>query len=158
MSLTVECLSATQDDACMKAAQGSGAKLYFLCGEISFYSFSIFLEPFFSSENTTSLRFQEARTIEVCGWGSGIHEEMLKDSVRTRTYMNAIMRNGFLFKDKIVLDVGCGTGILSLFAAKVGAGCHSPLSFSYFDCMCLQKKHQALCQACWHLSKGVVTR
>ena len=51
----------------------------------------------------------------------GIHEEMLKDSVRTRTYMNAIMRNGFLFKDKIVLDVGCGTGILSLFAAKVGS-------------------------------------
>ncbi len=44
---------------------------------------------------------------------------MLKDSVRTRTYMNAIMRNEFLFKDKIVLDVGCGTGILSLFAAKV---------------------------------------
>ena len=45
---------------------------------------------------------------------------MLKDSVRTRTYMNAIMRNTFLFKGKIVLDVGCGTGILSLFAAKVG--------------------------------------
>lgn len=48
---------------------------------------------------------------------------MLKDSVRTRTYMNAIMRNGFLFKDKLVLDVGCGTGILSLFAAKVGPCC-----------------------------------
>lgn len=54
---------------------------------------------------------------------AGIHEEMLKDSVRTRTYMNAIMRNGFLFKDKLVLDVGCGTGILSLFAAKVGLSC-----------------------------------
>ena len=43
---------------------------------------------------------------------------MLKDTVRTRSYQQAIMRNAFLFKDKIVLDVGCGTGILSLFAAK----------------------------------------
>ena len=49
---------------------------------------------------------------------AGIHEEMLKDTVRTRTYQNAILRNSFLFKGKIVLDVGCGTGILSLFAAK----------------------------------------
>ncbi|CAG9460087.1 unnamed protein product [Pedinophyceae sp. YPF-701] len=51
----------------------------------------------------------------------GIHEEMLKDSVRTRSYMTAILRNTPLFKDKVVLDVGCGTGILSLFAAKAGA-------------------------------------
>ncbi len=50
---------------------------------------------------------------------TGIHEEMLKDGVRTRTYMNAIMNNAFMFKDKIVLDIGCGTGILSLFSAKV---------------------------------------
>ena len=46
---------------------------------------------------------------------------MLKDSVRTRTYQAAIENNPFLFKDKIVLDVGCGTGILSLFAARAGA-------------------------------------
>ena len=53
------------------------------------------------------------------GLPAGIHEEMLKDTVRTRSYQAAIMQNEFLFKDKIVLDVGCGTGILSLFAAKV---------------------------------------
>ena len=51
----------------------------------------------------------------------GIHEEMLKDSVRTKTYMNAIKQNGHLFKDKIVMDVGGGTGILSMFAAQAGA-------------------------------------
>ncbi|KAG6081946.1 type I protein arginine N-methyltransferase Rmt1 [Claviceps sp. LM78 group G4] len=51
----------------------------------------------------------------------GIHEEMLKDEVRTRSYMNAIMQNKHLFKDKVVLDVGCGTSILSMFAAKAGA-------------------------------------
>ena len=44
----------------------------------------------------------------------GIHEEMLKDEVRTKSYMNAIERNRHLFKDKIVLDVGCGTGYVIL--------------------------------------------
>ena len=31
------------------------------------------------------------------------------------------MTHPTLFRDAIVLDVGCGTGILSLFAAKSGA-------------------------------------
>jgi protein arginine N-methyltransferase 1 len=51
----------------------------------------------------------------------GIHEEMLKDEVRTMTYRNAMYHNKHLFKGKVVLDVGCGTGILSMFAAKAGA-------------------------------------
>ncbi|XP_040190694.1 protein arginine N-methyltransferase 3 [Rana temporaria] len=50
-----------------------------------------------------------------------IHEEMLKDAVRTESYRNFIYQNGDIFKDKVVLDVGCGTGILSMFAAKAGA-------------------------------------
>lgn len=45
-----------------------------------------------------------------------IHEEMLKDSIRTKAYMKAIVDNPELFKDKVVLDVGSGTGILSIFA------------------------------------------
>ncbi|RZF43117.1 hypothetical protein LSTR_LSTR001295 [Laodelphax striatellus] len=51
----------------------------------------------------------------------GIHEEMLKDEVRTLTYRNSMYHNKHLFKGKIVLDIGCGTGILSMFAAKAGA-------------------------------------
>ena len=51
----------------------------------------------------------------------GIHEEMLKDEVRTVTYKNSMLHNKHLFKGKIVLDIGCGTGILSMFAAKAGA-------------------------------------
>ena len=50
-----------------------------------------------------------------------IHEEMLKDNVRTKTYQRAIEDNHEDFKDKIVLDIGCGTGILSIFAARAGA-------------------------------------
>jgi protein arginine N-methyltransferase 1 len=51
----------------------------------------------------------------------GIHEEMLKDEVRTLSYKNSICHNKHLFKDKVVLDVGCGTGILCMFAAQAGA-------------------------------------
>ncbi|KAH0794572.1 protein arginine N-methyltransferase 1 [Histomonas meleagridis] len=51
----------------------------------------------------------------------GIHREMLSDKVRTISYQKAILDNPAMFKDKVILDVGCGTGILSLFAAKCGA-------------------------------------
>ncbi|XP_008335208.1 protein arginine N-methyltransferase 3 [Cynoglossus semilaevis] len=51
----------------------------------------------------------------------GIHEEMLKDKVRTESYRDFMYRNPEVFKDKVVLDVGCGTGILSMFAARAGA-------------------------------------
>jgi len=50
-----------------------------------------------------------------------IHEDMIKDSVRTGSYKAAIETNKEAFKDKIVLDIGCGTGILSIFCARAGA-------------------------------------
>ncbi|XP_028782201.1 probable protein arginine N-methyltransferase 3 [Neltuma alba] len=51
----------------------------------------------------------------------GIHREMLSDKVRMDAYGKAILKNPSLLKGAVVMDVGCGTGILSLFAAQAGA-------------------------------------
>jgi len=51
----------------------------------------------------------------------GVQENHLKDAVRMRAYKEAIIQNREAFKDKVVLDVCCGSGILSLFAAAAGA-------------------------------------
>ncbi|KFM61224.1 Protein arginine N-methyltransferase 6, partial [Stegodyphus mimosarum] len=50
-----------------------------------------------------------------------IHRVMIGDYTRTQTYRKAILTNYKLFHQKVVLDVGAGTGILSLFCAQAGA-------------------------------------
>jgi 2-polyprenyl-3-methyl-5-hydroxy-6-metoxy-1,4-benzoquinol methylase len=50
----------------------------------------------------------------------GIHEEMIGDHVRTGTYRKFLECSGACVGKK-VLDVGCGTGVLSMFAARGGA-------------------------------------
>ncbi|KAJ1839214.1 hypothetical protein LPJ73_006838, partial [Coemansia sp. RSA 2703] len=50
------------------------------------------------------------------------HQNMLQDHVRTSAYHSAITFNGpSLFRDRLVMDVGAGSGILSFFAAQAGA-------------------------------------
>jgi len=50
-----------------------------------------------------------------------VHALMLKDEVRTKAYQDAIIKNPTLFQDQVVIDVGAGTGILSIFCAQAGA-------------------------------------
>lgn len=45
----------------------------------------------------------------------------MQDKVRTESYRDFMYFNPDVFKDKVVLDVGCGTGILSMFAVHAGA-------------------------------------
>mmetsp|Transcript_20114 Transcript_20114/g.28052 ORF Transcript_20114/g.28052 Transcript_20114/m.28052 type:complete len:531 (-) Transcript_20114:104-1696(-) len=54
--------------------------------------------------------------------GLKIHHEMLSDKSRTCAYRDAIAALSRLhIKGRIVLDIGCGSGVLSIFAAKAGA-------------------------------------
>ena len=46
---------------------------------------------------------------------------MLQDHIRTGTYFAALTENAADFQGKAVMDVGCGSGILSFFAAQAGA-------------------------------------
>lgn len=48
-------------------------------------------------------------------------QNMLQDYVRTSTYQRAVLANSDDFRDKVVLDVGAGSGILSFFSVQAGA-------------------------------------
>ncbi|KAL5196580.1 hypothetical protein ABZP36_000092 [Zizania latifolia] len=55
-------------------------------------------------------------------YGQLLHQQnMLQDFVRTGTYYAAVMENRSDFEGRVVVDVGAGSGILSLFAAQAGA-------------------------------------
>lgn len=48
-------------------------------------------------------------------------QNMMQDFIRTSTYQRAMLQNHTDFQDKVVIDVGAGSGILSFFAVQAGA-------------------------------------
>lgn len=48
-----------------------------------------------------------------------LHLEMLSDKPRTETYRQVILNNSAALKGKVVMDLGCGTGVISLFCARL---------------------------------------
>ena len=73
-----------------------------------------------------------------------VHKLMLSDKPRMEAYRSFIESNAHLFKDKVVMDVGAGTGILSLFAARAGAKHVSYLITYQYNNLCRQI-YQQLC-------------
>lgn len=57
-----------------------------------------------------------------CSYAQLYHQkQMLADHNRMAAYHAAIMGNADAFKDKVVMDVGTGSGILAVWAAQAGA-------------------------------------
>lgn len=50
-----------------------------------------------------------------------VHRLMLEDDERMKSYKAAIMANKKHIEGKTVMDVGAGTGVLSIFCAIAGA-------------------------------------
>uniref|UniRef100_A0A6U5M0R9 type I protein arginine methyltransferase n=1 Tax=Corethron hystrix TaxID=216773 RepID=A0A6U5M0R9_9STRA len=57
-----------------------------------------------------------------CSYAQLYHQkQMLTDHKRMEAYYDAIMGNADVFRDKVVMDVGTGSGILAVWAAHAGA-------------------------------------
>jgi histone-arginine methyltransferase CARM1 len=74
-------------------------------------------------ESVFSLRTDESSATQYFQFYGYLAQQqnMMQDYIRTSTYQRAILSNLEDFRDKVVLDVGAGSGILSFFAAQAGA-------------------------------------
>ncbi|GAA6228629.1 histone-arginine methyltransferase CARM1 isoform X2 [Lates japonicus] len=89
----------------------------------SFYNLLKNCRGHFGERSVFSDRTEESSAVQYFQFYGYLSQQqnMMQDYVRTGTYQRAILQNHTDFKDKVVLDVGCGSGILSFFAAQAGA-------------------------------------
>lgn len=73
-----------------------------------------------------------------CSYAQLYHQkQMLADHNRMAAYHSAILGNSDVFKDKVVMDIGTGSGILAVWAAQAGAKKVYASKFIFiFSCMC----------------------
>lgn len=62
--------------------------------------------------NKSTIEYPESGYFESCYGHYSIHETMLRDEVRTNAYCDAFKCNTAYIKDKIVLDIGTGSGMM----------------------------------------------
>jgi len=104
----------TNDDVVDKGDVGAPG------GDTSFHNFS-------KSQNIPTFDGDEkAKATDFanyfCAYAQLYHQkQMLTDHNRMAAYHAAIVGNSDVFKDKVVMDVGTGSGILSVWAAQAGA-------------------------------------
>jgi len=115
-----------QYEAMRSEVKEKEAKLRFAMTEMSKMRgvAAVLMDSSSGSSNTQSESSQQQRDESYFrGYAHyGIHHEMLSDEVRTSSYRAALTRNPARLTGANVLDIGCGTGVLSMFAAQAGAG------------------------------------
>lgn len=93
--------------------------------DTDFCRFSKFVNDFKLGrrESVFTLRTDEASATQYFQFYGYLSQQqnMMQDFIRTSTYQRAILSNMDDFRNKVVLDVGAGSGILSFFAIQAGA-------------------------------------
>jgi len=128
LDVAVGSFASAGPDAAIVNIENDGAVLVTFEGEDSAdrkRSFLDWLKGRTASASTSAFmqRTDPASAEAVFHYYSGLlnQQNMLQDVVRTGTYFGAIMSNAKDFHGKVVLDVGAGSAILSLFAVQAGA-------------------------------------
>uniref|UniRef100_A0A3Q3GWA0 Protein arginine N-methyltransferase 2 n=1 Tax=Kryptolebias marmoratus TaxID=37003 RepID=A0A3Q3GWA0_KRYMA len=70
-------------------------------------------------DNSSEDPWQDEEYFGSYGTLQRLHLEMLSDRSRTETYRQVVLSNSASLKNKVVMDLGCGTGIISLFCAQL---------------------------------------
>ena len=115
-------------DCCVRLARTTATVLLCCCfaASVSAFSMSNFNNKSSSNNIPTFDGSESAKATDFanyfCAYSQLYHQkQMLTDHNRMAAYHSAICGNAHLFKDKVVMDVGTGSGILAVWAAQAGA-------------------------------------